>query len=220
MPNKAVEQSDTASSNTTPCHGRAYLHSLLAQDLAAAAMCARAAQPKTHKAQPPTKYKLRPRRTPRLTQVALQGRGQKQDKSSVKEVEPARQADSLSSKVSEDSPMVADVSHRHRRSDVEEQVALVDTLNMLSQLYRDQAGAYHAHFEVMRDMGGIWGIEDHCRRYTMDNNNPLQTDVRKALLRLQMEMTLSEKASEPARPPPHPSADGGRAPYRDALRGV
>lgn len=22
-----------------------------------------------------------------------------------------------------------------------------------------QAGAYHAHFEVMRDMGGIWGIE-------------------------------------------------------------
>ena len=39
--------------------------------------------------------------------------------------------------------MVADVSQRHRRSDVEEQVALVDTLNMLSQLYRDQVGLPH-----------------------------------------------------------------------------
>lgn len=73
---KAVEQSDTASSNTTPCHGRAFLHSLLAQDLAAAAMCAQEAQPKQLEPPSVSKYKLRPRRTPRLTQVALQGKGQ------------------------------------------------------------------------------------------------------------------------------------------------
>lgn len=40
--------------------------------------------------------------------------------------------------------MIVDGSHRHRRSDVEEQVALVDTLNMLSQLYRDQVRTGHS----------------------------------------------------------------------------
>lgn len=45
-------------------------------------------------------------------------------------------------------------------------------------------------------------MQDHCRRYTMDDNNPMQTDVRKALLRLQMEMTLSEQASLPQRARP------------------
>ena len=54
----------------------------------------------------------------------------------------------------------------------------------------------------------------------MDDNNPMQTDVRKALLRLQMEMTLSEKASEPARPPAPAAANSGRPPARDALRSM
>lgn len=40
-------------------------------------------------------------------------------------------------------------------------------------------------------------VQDQCRLYAMDDDNPLQTSVRKALLRLQMEMSLSEQASKP-----------------------
>lgn len=144
-----------------------------------------------------SQYTLRPRRRPRVTQKSFPpaSRGEGMQKAVVAETTPTSSADSSASVAHSAGTSGEFGPHMKKRNDFEEQAELVDVLNMLSQMYRDQANSYHQHTEIVKDLGGLRAIEDQCRLYAMDDDNPLQTSVRKALLRLQMEMALSEQAS-------------------------
>jgi hypothetical protein len=110
-----------------------------------------------------SQYTLRPRRKPRITQMPFPDRGQVRTtgahparhvsgnrwkttlaalqglpKAVVAETMPSATADSSASVVQSAGTSSQGEAHRKKRCDFDEQAELVDVLNMLSQLYRDQ----------------------------------------------------------------------------------